>query len=171
MGLVIAVATIASYGAAWWIIGLRAAGYGSSLTDVAGVVAFALLVAAAWRRMPDESPERKRERARRGNTIGVVTGIQAALMLVAIYLLRLVGRIDSLASVLAIVMGLHFLAFARLFPAWIYYITSALLVALGAAGLLLGGGNVLVLSIGAACVLWLTCVAVLIWPESRRRGA
>ena len=172
MGLVIAVATIASYGAIWWILGIRLAGQGSVPTDAVAVVILALLVATAWRRMPDESPERRRERARRGNIIGIVTGIQGVLILLTLRALHLVGRTDILAPVIAIIVGLHFLAFARLFPARVYYLTSALLVALGVAGSFMGAGSVrlLTVSIGAACILWLTCSAVLIWPESRRSG-
>lgn len=170
MGLVIAVATIAGYGAAWWIAGLRGAGYGSGLTDAIGALAFVALVGLAWRRQRDESPERRRERAQRGHIIGIVTGIQGVLILAAMYALGDAGRLDLLAPIVAIVVGLHFLAFARLFPAVVYYLTSALLVALGAGGFLLraGGVRVLTVSIGAAAILWLTCAAVLIWPESRR---
>ncbi len=170
MGLVIAVATIASYGALWWIIGMRAAGHGSAWSDVAGVVVLALLLAAAWRRMPEDSPERKRQRARRGKIIGMVTAIQAVLIIASLYVVELQHRIELLAPVVAILMGLHFLAFARLFPAWIYFVTSALLVALGITGFFLGDGvRLLTVSLGAAGILWLTCVAVLLWPESRRR--
>ena len=170
MGLVIAVATIAGYGAIWWIAGIRLAGRGSVLSDAVAVVLFALLVGAAWRRKSDESPERRRERARRGRIIGIVTGVQAVLIVLAVHVLRLAGRPDLLAPVIAIIVGLHFLAFARLFPARVYYLTSALVVAVGVAGFFLGAGNLrlLAVSVAAACILWLTCVAVLIWPESRR---
>ncbi len=172
MGLVIAVATIAGYGTTWWIAGLRGAGYGSGLTDAAGVLAFVLLVSLARRRQRGETPERRRERAQRGYIIGIVTGILAVLILFAVNLLGDAGRLDLLAPIVAIVVGLHFLAFARLFPARAYYLTSALLVALGAAGFGLRPGTVRVLtvSLAAAGILWLTCVAVLIWPESRRSG-
>ncbi len=173
MGLVIAVATIAGYGAAWWIAGLRGAGYGSGLTDAVGLLLFVLLVGLAWRRQRDESPERRRERAQRGHIIGIVTGIQGVLILAAVYVLGDAGRLDLLAPVVAIVVGLHFLAFARLFPAVLYYLTSVLLVSLGVVGFSIGAGTgrVLAVSVGAAAILWLTCVAVLIWPDTRRRGA
>jgi len=172
MGLVYAVATIASYGALWWVIGLRAAGHGSALSDAVAVAVLALLLAAAWRRMPDDTAERKRERARRGNIIGIVTGIQAVLILTALHALRLTQRTDLLAPVVAVIVGLHFLAFARLFPAWLYYLTSALLLTLGVTGFFLGDGGVrlLTLALGSSGILWATCVAVLIWPETRRRG-
>ncbi len=172
MGLVYAVATIAGYGTLWWIIGLRAAGYGSPLMDAMGVLALGLFVAAAWRRMPEETPERRRERARRGNIIGIVTAIQAVLILLALHVLRLAHSLDLLAPLVALIVGLHFLAFARLFPAWLYYLTSILLLALGVVGFLLGdaGVRLLAVSLGAAGILWGTCVAVLIWPETRHRG-
>ena len=172
MGLVYAVATIAGYGALWWIVGLRAAGHGSPLTDALGALTLGLLVLAAWRRMPEENPERRRERARRGNIIGIVTGVQAVLVLLALHVLRLADRTDLLAPLVALIVGLHFLAFARLFPAWMYDLTSALLLGLGALGFLLAddGVRLLAVSLGSAGILWATCVAVLVWPESRHRG-
>lgn len=170
MGLVIAVATIASYGSAWWIVGLWAAGRGSRLGYAVAGALLVLLLAGAWWRKSDETPERRRERARRGHIIGVVTGAQAVLIMIVLYLLRLAGGIDLLAPLIAIIVGLHFLAFARLFPARLYYVTSALLVLLGLAGFAFRPGppRLLIVSISAAAILWLTCVAVLIWPEGRR---
>ena len=172
MGLVIAVATIAGYGAVAWILGIRAAGAGAPLTYAVAPLAFVLLVGAAWRRKPADKPERRRERAQRGRIIGDVNGVLVVLIVLAVYLLRLVGRSDLLAPTVAVVGGLHFLAFARLFPARAYYYTSALLVGLGTAGFFLDPGHlrVPIVSIGASGILWLTCVSVLIWPESRRTG-
>ncbi len=171
MGLVIAVATIAGYGAIWWIVGFRTSGTGAPFTDALGALALLALVVAAWLRKHAESPERRRERAQRGYFIGLVTGILAVLILLAVKELRALGRLELLPPIVAIVMGLHFLALARLFPARVYYLTSVLLVALGAAGFFLptGAPRVLTVSVLAALILWLTCVAVLIWPESRRQ--
>lgn len=172
MGLVIAVATIAGYGAIWWILGIWAARQGSALGYAVAPLAFAVLVGLARWRMPDEPPERRRQRAQRGKVIGDVTGIQALLISIALFVLLRVDRMDLAAPIIAIIMGLHFLAFARMFPAFAYYATSVLLVGLGVTGFFLGAGNAreLIVSIGAASILWLTCVAVLIWPESRRSG-
>ncbi len=172
MGLVIAVATIAGYGTLWWIIGTWAAGQGSWVGDACAVLLLVLLLSGAWRRRPSDPPERRPERARRGYIIGVVTGVQAVLILLTLHLLHAVDRTDLFAPAVAIFMGLHFLAFARWFPARLYYLTSALLVGLGAIGLLVAAGAIrlLTVSIGAACILWLTCVAVLIWPGSRRKA-
>ncbi len=170
MGLVIAVATIASYGTIWWIVGTRLAGQGSWVGDACAVLLLALLLAGAWRRRSADVPERRPERARRGYIIGVVTGVQAVLILLTLHLLHAVDRNDLLAPGVAIIMGLHFLAFARWFPARLYYLTSALLVGLGAIGLLVPTGAIrlLTVSIGAACILWFTCLAALIWPATRR---
>ncbi len=170
MGLVLAVATIAGYGAIWWILAMRLTGHGWPLTYPVALAVLVLLLLAAWRRKKDESPERRRERARRGNTIGLVTGVQAVLIIIALNVLRPLDRLDLLTPLIAIIVGLHFLAFARLFPARIYYLTSALLIALAIVGMFVPADNtrVLAVSVGASCILWLTCVAVLIWPESRR---
>ncbi len=173
MGLVIAVATIAGYGAIAWLYAIWAAGIGTPLGYAVAPLALALLVAAAWWRMPEDRPERRRERARRGKIIGDITGVMVVLIAIALYLLRLLDRVELLAPIVVIIVGVHFLAFARLFPARVYYLTSGLLVGLGAAGFGLDAGSdrVLIVGIGACCILWLTCVAVLVWPESRRTGA
>jgi hypothetical protein len=170
MGLVLAVATIAGYGAIWWILAMRLTGHDWPLTYPVALLALALLLAAAWYRKTDESPERRRERARRGKTIGLVTGVQAVLIIIALNVLRALGHLDLLTPLIALIVGLHFLAFARLFPARIYYLTSALLVVLAIGGVFVraGAARVLSVSLGASCILWLTCIAVLIWPESRR---
>ncbi len=173
MGLVIAVATIASYGAIAWALAIWAAGIGSPLRYAIAPAVLALLLAAAWRRMPEDRPERRRERAQRGKIIGDVTAAMVVLIAVVLYMLRAMHRADLFGPIVAIVVGLHFLAFARLFPARIYYLTSLLLVALGVAGFFLDAGSerTLIVGIGAAGILWLTCAAVIVWPESRRTRA
>ncbi len=172
MGLVIAVATIASYGAVAWILGMRAAGFASLPTYAVAPIAFLLLVGTAWRRMPADKPERRRERAQRGRIIGDVNGVLVVAIVLAVYLLRLVERIDLLAPIVALIMGLHFLAFGYLFPARAYYTTSAALVALAVVGFGLASDlRTPLVSIAGAGILWLTCAAVVIWPESRRTGA
>lgn len=172
MGLVIAVATIASYGAIWWILGLWGAGRGSAPTYAVGPIVLLLLIWTAWRRKLYESPERRRDRARRGYIIGIVTGAQAVLIVIALHVLRAAGHVDLLTPIVAVIVGLHFLALARLFPARAYYVTAASLVALGVVGFYFPAGSprILAVSFAAAAILWLTCVAVLLWPESRRNG-
>ncbi len=172
MGLVIAVATIAAYGVIAWVLALWAAGIGSVPGYAAAPLAWVLLVGTAWHRRPEDPPERRRERAQRGRIIGDVNGALVVLIVAALYGLRLLDRTDLLAPIVAILVGLHFLVFARLFPARAYYYPSAFLVVLGATGFFLQpvGLRALIVGLGASCILWLTCVALLIWPTSRRHG-
>ena len=64
----------------------------------------------------------------------------------------------------AIIVGLHFVPLARWLPARLYYATAALLTAAGVAGFFIADvkPRVVIVSIGAASVLWLTCAAVLV---------
>lgn len=157
------------FAAVWWLVGIGASGHGSSLMYGIPLVISALIIVAAWRRRADAavSPE---ERARRGRLVGIASGAEGLLIFVAVNVLANIGKRDFAAPVVAIIVGLHFAPLARWLPARLYYATSALLVALGIAGFMVPGTDqrLLVISIGAACVLWLTCGVVLHFGDARR---
>ena len=81
----------------------------------------------------------------------------------AVNVLANIGRRDFTAPAVAMIVGLHFLPLARWLPARWYYATSALLVAIGVTGFGVAdaGQRLLFVSVGAACVLWLTGAFVL----------
>ncbi len=153
------------FAAIWWLVGVRASGYASPLTYGIPILVTGLIVIAALRlrgrhRFEQASPE---EEARRGRLVGIASGGEGLAIFVAMIVLGNLGLSDYAAPVIAIIVGLHFVPLARWLPAHLYYGTSALLIVLGVCGFALRAPDrrLLIVSVGAACVLWLTCVLVL----------
>lgn len=154
------------FAAIWWVVGIRASGHGSALMyGVALFITGAIITAALRLGAGIASPE---EHARRGRLVGIASGVEGVLILVAVNVLANIGKRDFSAPVVAIIVGLHFLPLARWLPARFYYVTSALLVGCGIAGFSVADADrrLLTVSIGAACALWLTCAVVLIYASS-----
>ena len=82
------------------------------------------------------------------------------MILVAVNVLANIRTLDFAAPVIAISVGPHFLPLARGLPARSHDVTTAVLVALGIAGFGVPNADrrLFAVSLGAACVLWLTCV-------------
>ena len=151
------------FAAVWWVIGTIASGRAPVL-----VYGFPILVTGAVIVVGSRTERRaaglaEDERARRGRLVGIASGAEGLAILVAINVLVNMRRIALAAPVVVIVVGLHFLPLARWLPARLYYATSALLVGLGVVGFAIADADVrrLVVGVGAACVLWLTCAVVL----------
>jgi hypothetical protein len=151
------------FAAVWWLVGVRASGHASPLTYGIPILVTGLIVVAALRgrhRFEQVSPE---EDARRGRLVGIASGGEGLAIFLAMLVLGNLGLSDYAAPVIAIIVGLHFVPLARWLPAHLYYGTSALLVVLGVCGFAIRAPDrrLLIVSVGAACVLWLTCVLVL----------
>ena len=151
------------FAAIWWLVGVRASGHASPSTYGIPIVVTGLIVVASLRgrdRFEQVSPE---ERARRGRLVGIASGIEGLAIFVAVNVLARFGRSEYAVPVIAIIVGLHFLPLARRLPAPFYYVTAALLIVLGICGFAIRRPEqrLLIVSIGAACVLWFTCVVVL----------
>lgn len=160
------------FAAIWWIVGVRASGYAATLTYGIPLVVTGLIVFAALRgrhRFEQVSPE---EDARRGRLVGIASGGEGIAILIAVNVLPYFGLSDYAAPVIAIIVGLHFVPLAQWLPAHLYYGTGALLVVLGVCGFMIRSTDqrLLIVSVGAACILWLTCVIVLGRARIRRDG-
>jgi hypothetical protein len=151
------------FAAAWWAVGLGMTGHAGWLAFVFPVVVTGAIVAAALQRSRADARVPNEEDSRRGRLVGIASAVEGVAILVAINVLARLNRPDLAVSAVAIIVGLHFLPLARWLPAPFYYATSALLIALGAGGFGISDGTrrLLVVSVGAACVLWLTCMFVL----------
>ena len=158
---------MAVFAAVWWVVGMIASGHGSPWLVALGVAVTAAVATAALRRRRGRAEVSPVEASRRGRLVGVASAVEGLLILVAINVVNNLGRPDLAAPVVAIVVGLHFLPLARRLPARLYYLTAALLVAVGAVGFALPAGafRLLVVCVGAACALWLTSLAVLRWGD------
>jgi nicotinamide riboside transporter PnuC len=149
------------FAAIWWIAGARASHYSPAITFVVPLVIAGTIVIFAWRRSSSQNSVPAPER--NGRVVGISSAVEGVLILVAVNVLNNTGHSDWTAPAIAIIVGLHFLPIARWWPATLYYLTGALLVALGAIGLALPAGRTrtMVVAVGAACILWLTSAEVL----------
>ncbi|HUA82282.1 MAG TPA: hypothetical protein VMB85_00365 [Bryobacteraceae bacterium] len=163
-----AIIVMSTFAAIWWMVGAAQLGRGSVMMYAAGIVISGLMVALGWRRGgPPAAPE---ERKRRGRMVGIASTVEGVAILVAVNVLVKLGRRDLIAPAVAIIVGLHFLPLARWFPAPIYYLTGALLIAAGMAGTLVQDlpARILTVCLGAAAVLWFSCGVVLFRAHQRR---
>jgi hypothetical protein len=150
------------FGAVWWMIGAHASRRGSVSLYALGVLIAAALWFVAWRSSNQVTdPE---EESRRGRLVGIASGIEGVLILLAVNVLQNVGKRDFVAPAVAIIIGLHFIPLARWLPAPFYYGTALLLVAAGGIGCLVQDSHerLLLVSFASATVLWLTAIGVLL---------
>lgn len=163
-----AILVMSTFAAIWWIVGAAQFGRGSLMMYAVGIVISGLMVALDWRRGGrSAAPE---ERKRRGRIVGIASAVEGVAIFAAVILLVNLGRRDLIAPAVAVVVGLHFLPLARWLPAPIYYLTGALLVAVGMAGAVVQDlpARILAVCIGAAAVLWLSCGVVLLRAHGPR---
>jgi hypothetical protein len=93
--------------------------------------------------------------------------VEGLAIVLAVNLLHRVHHPEAMFSVVAAIVGLHFLPLARSIPVRLYYLTAAGLILIAAAGMLVAAGSrPLFVGLGAAAVLWATAIYRLI--EARR---
>lgn len=163
-----AVIVLSAFAAIWWMVGAAQSGRGSLMMYAVGIAISALLVAVdRWRGGLSAARE---ERKRRGRIVGMASAVEGIMIFAAAMALANLGRRDLIAPAVVIIVGLHFLPLARWLPAPIYYLTAALLVAVGMAGATMRdvAARVLTICFGAAAALWLSCGVVLLRAQVRR---
>ena len=152
---------MSTFAAIWWVVGVRgssaplAVAYGFPVLVAAAIVGLALGCAHDDAASADEQ-------ARRGRLVGIASATEGIAIFLAVNVLINMGWRDFIAPVIAIIVGLHFLPLARALPARLYYVTCALMVSVGLAGFMIAAAQqrLVIVTIGAAVVLWLTSSAV-----------
>jgi hypothetical protein len=159
----------------WWVVGLRSAG--AALPLLTGMpIGVTLLMAnlARARRQAAQSTARfdAAEEARRNRVVGWASAAEGVGILLAVNVLNNIGLHDAVTPAIAIIVGLHFIPIARGLPAPIYYGTAALLVAVGAGGLLVADlpTRIGLVSAAAAIILWGTAALALRGAPARPAG-
>lgn len=85
--------------------------------------------------------------------------VEGLAIVLAVNLLHRTHHPDAAFSVVAAIVGVHFLPLARSIPERLYFLTAAGLVLIGATGMLVPTDErPLFVGIGAAAVLWATAV-------------
>jgi hypothetical protein len=156
------------FAAIWWAIGAHASRSGSVVLYGMGFLITAVIVVAASR--SHAQPTTPEEESRVGRLVGIASGVEGVLILIAVNVLRNIGMSAFVAPVVAIIIGLHFFPLARWLPARLYYGTAAALIAIGAVGWVLNDAHrrLLFVCFGSAAVLWFTATATLITIRSKR---
>jgi hypothetical protein len=95
-----------------------------------------------------------------GRLVGIWSGVEGAVMIVAANILVNTHHRDVLMPVFAIIVGLHFLPLARGIPVPTYYLTGTAQVAVGAIALLMPPNAPLFVGISAAGILWASVIAL-----------
>ena len=126
----------------------------------AGLLALGPMILASDRRFPEATVEKAR-RVRR--LVGLAILLEAAVIAVGAPWLGRAGRPDLIVCLVAMAVGLHFFPLARGVPMPKYYLTgSALLVAAGAGLALPAADRVVLVAAGAAAILWLTALGIVL---------
>jgi uncharacterized membrane protein (UPF0136 family) len=153
---------VAVFATGWASAGLLAAGYSPITCLLPALVSGAILLWAY--RLPSTGGDNGIHTRKVLARWSLVEGLAIVL---AVNLLHRTHHPDATFSVVAAIVGLHFLPLARSIPVRLYYLTAAGLVLTGAAGMLAPADErPLFVGLGAAAVLWATAVYRL--TEARR---
>jgi hypothetical protein len=157
----------------YWVVAIFATGWASAGLLVAGyppvTVLLPILISAALLLGAYTTPATGGElSSHTRKLLARWSLIEGVAIVVAVNLLRRTHHSDATFSMVAAIVGLHFLPLARKIPVTLYYMTGAGLVLCGAAGMFLAAGErPLAVGLGTAGVLWATAVSLL---SSARRA-
>jgi hypothetical protein len=145
-------------GGIWWLAGLAFAGALSLTTALPGLAAATLLVAVA--RRITNGPIDDAERRRTGKLIAYASAAEGVAIFVSNNVLLNFGLASYILCGMAVIVGLHFLPLARGLRLPVYYLTAAVLTALGLVACFMHDPSQrnLVVGLGSASTLWISGV-------------
>ena len=157
---------MSGFAALWFVWGLSALGSVPALVLLVPAAVSGTMIALASR-IPVTADGATRKRV--GRVVGIASGLEGLAIFAAANVLNWTGHTGYFVCATAAIVGLHFLPLAHFFRVRSYYVAGAALMALAAGGCAVPdeGTRVLMVGIGAAVVLWVTCLAAF----GRRRGA
>jgi hypothetical protein len=170
-GVIAGAAILTFFGAVWCILALAlwpahprwSIPAGSAVAIV--LIALCLQRLIAWRKIPSiDDPIAAAKGKRAGMWFGIIFGIEGLLIGLTAALLSHLGLSDWIPIAAAVIIGLHFLPFARLFEVPLYYWTGAfsILGPIACCAISDPALRTLYASLIMAAVLWLTSVLLLV---------
>jgi uncharacterized membrane protein len=122
-----------------------------------GLVAWAFSVAKTW------SPRSPDDRDRVNKIVTYASVFEGVAIFVGINVLNNLGLANQFLPLLAAIVGLHFLPFARWIPDRRYYCIAFLLLAIGIVGFMLPSADLRAgfVGVASALVLWAAAIMVL----------
>ncbi|MBC7500785.1 MAG: hypothetical protein H7315_09850 [Herminiimonas sp.] len=150
------------FGAVWAILGLYLSS-ASPATWLGPVAIGVILISVVVWRSRGLTPPPPAEGKRIGKLVGIWSGIEGVAIFISINFCANLGRPDLILAAICLIVGLHFFPLARSLPVPLYYWSCALLSVLGLAGLLASSlVSPPVVAFGAALILWVTVVRILV---------
>jgi hypothetical protein len=149
---------MSGFAALWFVWGLSAL---PSFNGVWLLVPFAVSGAMIGLALRIPVAASQAERRDVGRIVGWASGIEFVAIFAANTALGMTGHAGLAVCATLAIVGLHFLPLAYFLQVRNYYLAGSALVALAAYGLTIGGDTkrLLVLGVGAAVLLWITCLA------------
>lgn len=153
-----AIVFMAGFAAAWWVAGIVASHQFLGLAALGPAIS-AVMILAARARLKGAPADAPADRKRRGRIIAWAASLEGVAIAIAVNVLNTQGLGHYAFPAVAVIVGLHFLPMAKLLPVKVYYLSGALLVAVGVGGLAVQASD-RPFAVGAlsAITLWLTCV-------------
>lgn len=110
----------------------------------------------------------KDEERRRNKIVMYATAFEGGAIFVGVNVLRNLGITGQYLTLIALIVGLHFLPFARFLPERRYYLIALLLIVIGIAGVWIPPPDLRAwfVGLGSAAVLWLAALLVLRTPSA-----
>jgi hypothetical protein len=156
-----AIVFMAGFAAVWWVAGLVAGHQFIGLAAIGPAIS-AVMILAARARLKGAPPIDAAERKRRGRIVGWAAGLEGLAIAIVGNVLILRGLGQYAFPAVAVIVGLHFLPLAKLLPVRVYYLSAALLVAVGVGGLAVNAADrPFMVGTLSAITLWLTCLLLL----------
>lgn len=153
--------------AIWAIAGLNLA-QAQRITWLAPAIISAAIIAAVLAATRHHAPPPAAEEKRIGRLVGIWSGVEGVAIFLAINLCANLNRTRLIAAAICLIVGLHFVPLAKGLPVPAYYLTAALMTALGLAGILASAFVIPpAVALGAAAILWGTLGYLLL---GRRAG-
>ena len=154
---------MSAFAAVWCLVGISGVERVSRAFYLVPILITGAIIALAVRYQAQRTPPASGERPRIGRVVGIASGVEGIAILVTVRVLVTTRHPTLIAPVVAIIVGLHFVPLARGLSAPLYYLTCALLVAIGAAGFGIADAALRLpfVCFGAAAALWTTSLIVL----------
>lgn len=147
----------------WWDAGLQHSDWSPIVTIGIPIAVLAFLFLIGKKESETPSKRSKQESRRIRRLVGIASGIEVILIIIAVNILMKVGKPELISPIIAIIVGLHFFPLARWKPQKLYYYTGLVLIGTGTVGTFISEADLRlkIVCIVSALTLWITTYILL----------
>jgi hypothetical protein len=151
------------FGGLWLVLAILLQRSSAPILCLVPIGITALLVVRSVSVARTRTPLAADEGRRRNKIVMYASAFEGLAIFVGANILNNLGIADQFLPLLALIVGLHFLPFARYMPDWRYYPISLTLIAIGIAGAVVPSPDVRAWFVGSssALVLWTASIIAL----------